>query len=162
MSVFHAAADWAPAPTTDTASFPLPSPESIVLTTSPLARPRLLSITSSRRLSSPATLIHHITARLDRMEVVVEPIIVDEGNRGKSDSCFLLLTPFVTARSFSPRTTAPRPSRPSPFDLSDFCSLSQDLPVVSPASHDFFSVTVSLFSGESVIKYRKRELCRQR
>ena len=110
MSVFHAAADWAPAPTTDTASFPLPSPESIVLTTSPLARPRLLSLTSSRHLSSPATLIHHITARLDRMEVEVEPIIVDEGNRGKSDSCFLLLTPFVTARSFSPRTTATVPS----------------------------------------------------
>ena len=73
-------------------------------------RPRLLSLTSSRHLSSPATLIHHITARLDRMEVEVEPIIVDEGNRGKSDSCFLLLTPFVTARSFSPRTTATVPS----------------------------------------------------
>ena len=72
--------------------------------------PPLLSLTFSRHLSSPATLIHHITARLDRMEVEVDPIIVDEGNRGKSDSCFLLLTPFVTARSFSPRTTATVPS----------------------------------------------------
>ena len=86
------------------------------------------------------------------MEVDVEPAIVDEGNRGKSDSCLALLTPFVAARYLS------RLARPSPFDLPDPGNLK-----ISSATLVFFWVmattaAASLFSGESVIKYRKREL----
>ena len=92
------------------------------------------------------------------MEVDVEPAIVDEGNRGKFDSCLCALDSFCR-RSIS---VSPRPSavRPSPSDLPD--PGAGNLKISSATLVFFWAVAAaaaaSLFSGESVIKYRKREL----
>ena len=126
-------------------SFPLPSPESIVLTTFHL-RHLVADQVNHARFRLPTGWRWMLNQRRGRRKLWKIPIPV-----------WSPLTSIVAARS-----VAPRPSSPSTFEVP---SISGSPACAAPV---FFSVAAaeseraSLFSGESVIKYRKRGLRRLR